>query len=351
MVDINYLRTIRCCDLMKKPNLIHISEKSSRILEIPLNGKTLSTPTYFPAISSYGIKFSLNDLLYLLKFHKYPRVLISAYDLHHIKKTEKKKVLSLIEGYRKTGVIFLDSGLFESSWKDDERWNINAYRSILSQAKFDLYSSFDVYRAYEESYEQFKKNTYDHILESSPFLNKTVFFAIFHESSPTQLVRLVEEFVEKHSSLCRNIAVAERDIGKSIQERSETVVAIRKTLDDNDNRSLLHILGCGNPLSMLLYSFCGADCFDSLDWLKYAINPDNYSVDDFSHLELLKCKCRVCTELPYMSADYSEKVLLHNLLFYQNFVMQMQSLIRNDNLKAYLHKWVGRNVVDQLEKY
>lgn len=335
---------------MKEPTIIHESKKMSRALEIRLNEKILSTPTYFPAVSSYGVKPPFHELLYLLKLVKYPRILVSAYDLYHMRENKRNKALSLIKSYRKTGFLFMDSGLFESWGKGDKKWNISSYKNILSQSKFDFYSSFDVYRAKSKSYEKFKKDTYNNILESSVFLNNALFFTILHESTSIKLIKLVNEFSEKHSNLCRNIAVAERDIGKSLQERAETIVALRRIMDDNDCH-LLHILGCGNPLSMLLYSYCGADTFDSIDWIKVAINPDKYSVSDFAHLELLNCKCKVCSERPYKRARYLEKLILHNLLFYQNFIVQIQSLIRNDNLEAYVRRYIGKKTIDQIEEY
>jgi len=336
---------------MIKREIIHKSEKSSRILEIELNQKTLSTPTYFPAISSYGIKPPFCDLLYLLHHHMYPRVLVSAYDLFHMEANEKRRALSLVGKFMEKGILFMDSGLFESWWKMDKKWDMSSYKGILSQVDFHLYSSFDVYRDEERGYEDFRERTYDNVLESSVFLNSVAFFAILHESSPIQLLKLVEEYLTEHADTCGNIAVAERDIGKSIQERTETIFEIRKLIDNYDDRNLLHVLGCGHPLSLLLYSYCGADTFDSLDWLKFIVDPDDLSVIDFAYLDLLKCGCRVCTDMPYRKADYLERVLLHNLLFYQDFVMQIQSLIRNNNLKAYLKRHVGEEIMNNIEKY
>ena len=335
---------------MREPNIIHESQKLSRVLEIRLQGKVLSTPTYFPAISSYGVKPPFHELLYLLKFHRYPRVLVSAYDLHHLRGKRRKEALSLLKSYRKEGFLFMDSGLFESWGKDDKGWNMKSYKSILPQLEFDLYSSFDVYRTGRKSYKEFKEGTYRNLLESSVFLDDTAFFAILHESSPSRLVKLANELVEEHSDLCRNIAVAERDIGKSLLERAETIVALRRILQDN-GCYLLHILGCGNPLSMLVYSYCGADTFDSVDWVRLSIDHNDYSIHDFAHLELLKCECKVCSERPYARAQYLEKLLLHNLMFYQNFVIQLQSLIRNDNLEAYLSEHVGAETKDQINEY
>lgn len=340
---------------MDKPSVVHKSEKLSRVLEVTINDKRFLTPTYFPAISSYGVKFQFQDLLNLLNRAnvRYPRLLVSAYDLYYMEEDEKEKALSLIEEYGNHGLLFLDSGLFEGSRKNSKPWNMRFYKSITSRAKFDLYSSFDVYRRDFKYYKDFKKNTYNNIIKSSVHLNNVVFFAILHhESSPTQLVDLVKDFVEKHPNLCKRIAIAERDLGKSIEERVETVVAIRRILNDNDFQNLLHLLGCGNPKAMLLYSYCGVDSFDSLDWLKFVIGPDDYSINDFAHLGLLDCTCSVCTRLRYKNRgqEYLKKALLHNLLFYQNFVKHIQSLIQNDLLKSYLSTNLEEKIMNRIEE-
>lgn len=246
-------------DVLKKPKIIRRSKKSARILEITLNGKGFSTPAYFPAISSFGIKFSFHDMLYLLRVHRFPRVLVSAYDLNYMEESEKRDALRLMKSYMKKGILFLDSGGFESSWKIDESWNVSSYKSTLSRTEFNLYSSFDVFRSDKMSYLEFKKETYNNVLESSVFLDNLLFLPILHESSPAMLIRLVKDFVADCPDMCSSIAVAERDIGKSIQERAETIVTLRNILNANDERNLLHILGCGNPYidASIFLLWCG----------------------------------------------------------------------------------------------
>lgn len=329
---------------MKKPNIVHESEILSRVLSIQLNGKRLLTPTYFPAISSFGIKFPFKDLLNLIYRQEYPRVLVSAYDLYFMKPKQKQKALSILKNYKKNGFLFLDSGLFESSGAKFPKWDFSSYKSILSEASFDIYSSFDVYKKRLTSYEEFRKSTYAHILESSIFQNGVAFFAVLHASSPAELIKLVREFVIEYPNFCARLSIAERDTGKSLQERARTIAKIRNELNKNDHRNLLHLFGCGNPLSMLLYSYCGVDSFDSLDWLKFGINPVNYSINDFAHLSLVDCKCRICTKFHDRNEGkgYLERVMLHNLLFYHNFVKHIQSLIRNDNLKEYVNCHIAK---------
>jgi len=339
---------------MKQCKIVHESARLSRATEIVIRGKKLLTPSYFPSISSYGVKFSMRDMLYLLRFHKYPRLLLSAYDLHNSEPREKTKLMSIIKDYREKGFLFMDSGLYESSWRKDPNWDMTSYKSLLSQIQFDLYTSFDVLpeTKKKEKEEDFKDKTFKNVLESSVFQNDNLFIAIMHGASPEALVSLVGELVKRQPNLCGAVAIAERDCGYSILERAGTISEIRRTLNQNSKENVLHILGCGNPLSMLLFSYCGADTFDSLDWMKYAINPDPNSllINDFSHLPLLNCKCRICVSPKQKSADYLEKVLLHNLLFYQSFVVQIQSLIQHDNLENYLRVHFGDNIIDQVNE-
>lgn len=98
----------------EKCKIVHESAKLARITEIVIRGRELRTPSYFPSISSYGVKFSMRDTLYLLKFHKYPRLLISAYDLYNSEPEEQVSLMSTIEGYRDAGfynVPYLESVL------------------------------------------------------------------------------------------------------------------------------------------------------------------------------------------------------------------------------------------------
>lgn len=330
---------------MKKPNIVHETEILSRVLSIRLNGKRLLTPTYFPAISSFGIKFPFEDLLILINRQKYPRVLVSAYDLYFMKPKRKQKALSILKNYKKNGFfLFLDSGLFESSGAKFPTWDFSSYKSILSEASFDIYSSFDVYKKRSKSYKEFRRSTYVNILKSSIFQNDAAFFAVLHASSPAELIKLVSEFVVQYPNFCARLAIAERDTGRSLQERARTIAKIRNELNKNDHRNLLHLFGCGNPLSMLLYSYCGVDSFDSLDWLKFGINRDDYSINDFSHLSLVDCKCQICTKFHDRTEKkgYLEKVMLHNLLFYHDFVKRIQSLILNDDIKEYVNQHIAK---------
>lgn len=325
-----------------KPKTIYSSGKLSRVCELKQQGKTLSTPTYFPAISSYGIKLPPSYLIYLLSNFSYPRVLVSAYDIFHSKGPEKKALYSALKKYdklvrrRNQGFLFLDSGIYESSWYNDPSWGIATYKDLVSKVKFDFYSSLDILPKGKgkKSLKKFQTQTFSNIVESRNLTNKGELVAILHGIHPDHLLLMVTEFVATQHDLCNIIAVPERDCGEGILEKAQTIMAIRKALDKSDSPKLLHLLGCGNPLSVLLYSFCGVDFFDSLDWYEHLAEPNTLAINDFYQLDLLDCKCKACDR--HAKGEYTDRALLHNLFFYQKFMENIRSMIRDNEILSFL---------------
>jgi len=338
---------LRCAKSQLSFKLIHESEALSRITELEIDGKRLVTPTYFPAVSSYGIKYSFCSLVRLLTTYSYPRILISAYDFHLLADKDKRQLSREITRYLKRGCfVFLDSGVFESYWKADTKWTYNLYKVSVSQIDFDFYSSFDILPDAKNS-KKFEKETFDQIRASRNLSNKLGFAPILHAVNPDRLVSLMMKFVKKYPNLCAFTAIPERDCGDNIVEKARTVMRVRKVLDEDNHNRILHILGCGNPVSLLLLSYCGADSFDSLDWIKHAIDQKHLTINDFSHLDLIDCECSICADT---ERGYTEKVLLHNLLFYQNYMLQIQSLIQTDEILEFSSKLVGQDVLNRISR-
>lgn len=331
---------------MKSPNILFESKPFSRVIEVLINGKKLVTPTYFPAVSSYGIKQPFHVLTRLLTAYSYPRLLVSAYDFHLLDDEKKRRLSQEIDEYSKKGCfVFLDSGIFESFWKGDATWTYGLYETTVTQMSFDFYGSFDVLPNVEDQTMRFMKNTFESILASRHISDTSGFVPILHGLSPLKLVSLVKNFVGKFPHLCDFIAIAERDCGDDILEKARTIMKIRKVLDNDNRGRILHILGSGNPISMALFSYCGANMFDSLDWVKYVIDRNSLRANDFSHLRLIDCECAICSGV---ERNYIEKVLLHNLLFYQNYMLQIQSLIRRNKISEFLCDQLRQDILPKI---
>jgi len=333
---------------MNPSNIIYESKGLSRVTEVYLNKKTLVTPTYFPAVSSYGTKYSFHTLVRLLIAYSYPRLLVSTYDLHYLEEEEKRRLLQEISEYSKKGCfVFLDSGVYESSWKADLEWTYDLYKASISRVGFDFCSSFDVLPYGKNRAEEFKEETFERILASYSLSNGHGFVPILHGLNPDQLVSLVAKFVKTYPYLCNIIAVAERDCGRNIVEKARTIMRMRRILDESNRRRVLHILGCGNPISLILFSYYGANMFDSLDWTKYVIDRRHLTINDFSHLELINCDCSICSGV---RRDYTETVLLHNLLFYQDYMLQIQSLIRKNRIFEFIVEHMGQDILKKIDR-
>jgi hypothetical protein len=322
--------------------VVHTSAGSSRQIDLTIDGKTLVTPTYFPAISSFDIKYSFRSLVRHFKY--YPRVLISAYDWHFLRPKIREEMNAEIA---KIPFIFLDSGVFEASRKADKRWNRELHKNAMSKIKFDFHSSFDVLPT--KSSGDFAKKTIAGILSSRKQCDKEGFVPIVH-GSPKGLVNTVDKLTKHYPDLCDFVAVAERDCGASILEKARTVLRIRNLLDSgerNNQSRILHLLGCGDPISILLFVFAGANSFDSLDWIKYAFHPDRLRLVNFSHLGLLNCDCMFCSR---PKKNYVEKVLMHNLWFYQSCFQQIKTLIEENTLEQELKRYFGKKLLNKVER-
>ena len=328
-----------------KSTVVGKSAGSSRLIELIINNKTLLAPTYFPAISSFGIKYSFSSLLSLFLYYKFPRVLISAYDWYFLPDETRNETLSELEKYRLDSFVFMDSGIFESYWKDDKRWKIKLHQETLAESTFDLHTSFDILPS--QNCKDFVNETIDAAICSREQCDKAGFIPVIH-GNPDEVLLITKRLVKSRPDLCNFIALPERDCGESIMEKAHTIHEIRKIMDsgeDGTGSRMLHLLGCGDPLSMLLFVYAGASSFDSLDWIKFCADPDQLFLHNFSHLELLNCDCVACSR---KGVPYVEKVFLHNLLFYQNYVLRLQELINEDSLGKLLEEHFSKTLLGKV---
>lgn len=320
---------------------MHKSDGLSRVSAISLNHKTLVTPTYFPAISTVGNKHGVVNLAQLLVDYKFPQFLISAYDLHELKSKERKSVYEMLLRYVDESILFLDSGKFESHWLGDSSWSLKSYRKVTGTAPFDIYTSLDLFQLVNNVSEGIVETAVKRIENSRKSAGLSGFTPIIHGVTPNALVSMVEGILNKLPFDCEMIAVPERDCGRNILEKAITVARIRQKIGDVQGDAILHILGCGNPKSLALFSFCGADTFDSLDWVKHALNPVLNSFEDFSYLDTLSCNCRFCSGKDRL---YTERVLLHNLKYYQEFMKEVKAAIRENRFSRFIEERMGSDI-------
>ena len=66
------------------------------------------------------------------------------------------------------------------------------------------------------------------------------------------------------------VGVTEREIGDSVHDRLVNIAKLRKSLDEAEVATPIHVFGGLDPLLTPLYFAAGAEIFDGLGWLRYA---------------------------------------------------------------------------------
>jgi queuine/archaeosine tRNA-ribosyltransferase len=329
-------------------DLIESGPLNARILRVTVGKKQFVTPTYFPAISKKEIRDPEDEFLELVTSFRYPRLLVSAYDYGRLGSLSQRRAVGrLSDYYRRGSIILLDSGVFESYWRGDDKWTFRRYRESVKNVDSDLYFSFDpLPSSGKANKDAYRELTLKRVSDSFKLANGNECVPIVHAKDPAHLTEFVADLVKKESEMFRNLAISERELGSSISERTVTVKKLRKLIGGRKG-GLLHILGCGNPVSMAAYSYAGADTYDSLDWALSSCNPFEDTLVDYSHLELLGCKCKVCRTPSFKPPT---NVFLHNLLFYQNYSLKLQTMIRQGTLRDYLLEMGGKQFQARIDR-
>jgi len=320
-------------------NILHKIEYS-RILEIQLNKKKLVTPAFFPSISTYGIKLPLQYVTSLVKQYKFPRILVSCYDIHHF--SNEFNFLHEFEN-----ITFFDSGLYESYWLKDNNWNINDYQSVLSKFTPDFYTSFDYIPTGEVTSNHYFEETVDLIKKSENTLG-SFFLPVLHPYVNINFLTMTDKMVENEKVDFNGISISEKDLGRDIISIIKNLKSIKKLLSKKDKTILVHILGCGHPLNMLIYSSLGVDIFDSRSWSNSIINENNLMMYPSSYLDGIDCTCDICKQ---QELDYTTKSLLHNIISYEKITNNIKNWIENGEIYDMLDYYIyNEKILREIKK-
>lgn len=321
--------------------------QNSRYLNLKIGTKKLATPAYFPSISTASTRIPYPSIIRALVTSGYPQLLVSCYDLHKLK---DESIFDYLEEHLKNeNILFLDSGEFERYWFQDTEWNFGKYKKIIQSNNSDLFGSYDKIPREPNKLEDIMTYIVRKTESSFELINNNHCVTIFHGNSPNELCELINNVLSSNKEFFGMIAVAERECGKMIEDKIQTVQKIRKILNENSPDTILHVLGCGNPSSIALLAFAGADSFDSVDWNRWIIDRKTMQFQDFANLSLLDCSCKGCTS---KDRDSRDKAMLHNLLFYHDFIYRLQrSIIDKDDVSLVLGEFVEPEILIRVAKF
>jgi queuine/archaeosine tRNA-ribosyltransferase len=290
----------------------------TRPAEIALGGNRLAMPVFFPSVST--VKTALAPSEYLATLHSLrdmnQQFLVSAFDLGRSNNGDGLE--RWLTAAQDSGVtVLMDSGNYESYWKNEQAsWRQADFHDVLRRFPCTFAFSFDEQNPpadpdahvelVVERWQQDQIAAGDRLIV--PIVHGTP------ESMPELCARVAQE---THVPM---IAVAERRLGNGIFERTRSVMAIRKALNGNGRYVGLHVLGTGNPISIALYAWAGADSFDGLEWCQTAVDHHtgllfHLSQSDFFRRQTAWGDCDV---------SFHARTLAHNLTFYVDWMQRLR---------------------------
>ena len=282
----------------------------------------ISTPCFIPSVSG-AAKSNLTVQGHIRALVEWgaPRFLVSAYDIDKLETADRAVILGSLEQALDNGsVVFLDSGGYEARWLRDPTWSIDAYHRLLLTTPHSVAFTYDIH-------------------DTSPVLALEV--TAERLGTASGLIPIVhgtgavaEEAVAQLNDFpVAAVAVTERDLGAGVDSVAR---AIRGIVDASRDTVPIHVLGAGNPRSILAYAAAGAASFDGLDWCQTVADPQTGTMHHSNHLPFFS------NARSPEDGDYALLLLSHNLLFFDEWMSCIREAIRRDGLASLMATYLPR---------
>lgn len=308
-----------------------------------LGGFEISLPIFFPSVSSCA-KTNVNAFycIDLLAKSNIDQFLISAYDIYHLDSTQQTKVIKILnQSINNDKIILLDSGNYESYWKADTKWTNDKFHKTLEKTPHQVAFCFDEQNP-PEKHDEISNLIAERIISDQHYSKKGTIIPIIHAPSLV-LVDVIKSLVNSLNPLM--IGIPERVLGDGIIERAKTLIKIRHMLNKFDNYYPIHLLGTDNPLSLLVFSICGADSFDGLIWCQTAVDYNTALLHHFHQREMFNNKPLV----PFPKGlNYTEITLIHNLFFYEIWMNEIRQALKNNTIDLLIDKYNAKSYLDNI---
>ena len=301
-------------------------------MELYIAQTALPMPCFFPSVSSVKTNLMPVDYVELLDAAAHSLFLVSAYDILKCPVDQRPRFDAALVRSKKCGsVILLDSGNYEGFWKADLNWQPGEFHEVASATHHHLCFCYDNQDPRGDSL-SIAQDVVASVLRDQEHALGTV-VPIIHGAA-TLLPDAARIVAEELSPVL--LAVPERALGDGIVKRIRTVRNIREALNALEVYCPLHLLGTGNPLSIIAYALAGADSFDGLEWCQTVVDHDTGRLLHFQQWDLLRHQ----TEWGQNNAlPYIQSVLMHNLVFYGRLMADLHEVIRAAGGSAFLRRF------------
>lgn len=288
----------------------------------------IDLPIYFPSISSVKTNFHPIEYLKIIKSAGCTNFLISAYDIYNQSESIKREMIEILNSMKDENCnILLDSGNYESYWLKDYNWTIDKYNEILKNDFCSFCFSFD-----NQAIDNTDKDSVVKLIientNKNQIASKCVIAPVIHAKAED-----LEYVCSKVTEILKPqlIAIPERLLGGGIIARVQTLKKIRIALNKLGYYTPIHLLGTGNPFSLLLFSYAGADSFDGLEWCQTCIDDKTLQVYHFQLRELFENN-------PFGIENYEIRTLYNNLKCYQNINKLIKESFETNSMMNLLDK-------------
>ncbi len=346
-------------------------ENLTRSSTLEFRGKTLQLPCFQFSVSSHETQIHPRDGLWLFQHLQPAAVLISAYDAWKYGKNDRKFLSSIHKLRQSRCAVSLDSGNYEAYRKKDlhsnqnkDGWRREYFRKMAGELSPDFAFAFDkaepkgsIDEVAEHIISDFRGDENGIHPRDFP-LSPIVHLPGKYEGPRAECAsQIVSRLVSALDPIM--VAIPERELGDGLIERVRTVRDIRRALNHLGKYYLLHLLGTGNPISMVAFAIAGADSFDGLEWCRTVADYDNGSLFHFQHFDcfrkryLMRLRSQEIRSIVEDSeASYGAKVASYNLDFFTDWIRTIQNMIRAGQAE-YLLKMVpniGTSLFQELAK-
>jgi hypothetical protein len=349
------------CDIVKSvESVLGIAPKrwkGDRPSMINLLGKQVKLPCFVKSLSSHETQ--LDPEAGLTVFGIFPEVdalLVSAYDMYLTdnpgvtqEEQEQYKILQdqhkfmceqLLKLDERGALILLDSGNYEKSRKNDANWTPERFNSVLEKVPYTYAFCFDNLDPSSDPI----KNAVD-VISRIKGDYEDILIPILHAPKDKNNVRdykLLPEIFFEYASRKESpfIAVPERELGEGLCQKAETVIRIRERLKILERYQPIHILGTGNPLSVLILAAAGADLFDGLEWCRTVADKKTGFLFHHQQFDFFKNQTINNPRYPLIKEilerddiSLTLKMALHNLEFFLEWMEELQGGIKTNSIR------------------
>lgn len=300
----------------------------------------IPTPVFYPSVSSISKNvWSVIDHIELLVSLDFPQFLVSCFDVYKFQ-SNKRLLDALNKAHEQCQVVLWDSGIYEVAWSRSKRWCFKRYIKTLQRNRVSHAFGFDDYCLTNQS--ATIENIESTMRRTTGQISSSTISPIVHCKDTLDYPGICKQV----ATVCSPelIAIPERELGFGVCEIAVNIAKIRAALNSSGKYQILHILGTGNPLSMMLYTFAGADSFDGLDWCQTVVDFDTGKLHHPLQLDLYEHQSEYGSDknLSFLARCYA-----HNLEFYRLWMEKLKYAMEHDGELSMLESYFPKSFLDK----